>query len=429
MLKTKKAQIVNNYTNLARLEQSSRPRGEFAISKKKFVNRLIILNSQKIYFQSIIKTFLFDFFNKKMTSFYLRPWNSFFYLFYSEKNSFFFFPINENFKYYSSTSQNDRMSIRESFLFQLNYFFLDSRKNKKNKNFLDSRSFQFPMVPSTMLERSRILVAPKGSTISNGTIRGANLVRANVFIINKNLVGIKSNSKIQTIRNKFILKSISSTSLPSMSLFAQQKSQKYGAFFNKKLNFKTDDSLSILSAQMVESKKQTFNLTTNTRTQFEDSEINNPNKLSWFDSNRVLAQKEKNLPSSRISKEVRTRDSVWQSLRSLKGMSIHNSNATKTKKLLDSNRVLAQEDFLPNSSLASIRESLVTSPSTYNSVVYNLQNYQRSNQDTCLTQNPVVYEGEWVQKGDLLADGAASVKGELALGKNILIGLYALGRL
>jgi hypothetical protein len=297
------------------------------------------------------------------------------------------------------------MSIRESFLFQLDYFFLDSRKNK--------RSFKFPMVPSTMLERSRILVAPKGSTISNGTIRGENLVRANVFVLNKNLVGIKSNSKIQTIRNKFILKSISSTSLPSMSLLAQQKSQKYGAFFNKKLNFKTDDSLSILSAQMVESKKQTFNLTTNTRTQFEDSEINNPNKFSWFDSNRVLAQKEKNLPSLRISKEVRTRDSVWQSLRSLKGMSIHNSNATKTKKLLD---------FLPNSSLASIRESLVTSPSTYNSVVYNLQNYQRSNQDTCLTQNPVVYEGEWIQKGDLLADGAASVKGELALGKNILIG-------
>nr|YP_009105099.1 beta subunit of RNA polymerase [Edaphochlorella mirabilis]AIT93774.1 beta subunit of RNA polymerase [Edaphochlorella mirabilis] len=52
---------------------------------------------------------------------------------------------------------------------------------------------------------------------------------------------------------------------------------------------------------------------------------------------------------------------------------------------------------------------------------YFLQNYNRSNQDTCLTQRPVVREGEWVQKGDLLADGAASVGGELSLGKTILI--------
>lgn len=50
-----------------------------------------------------------------------------------------------------------------------------------------------------------------------------------------------------------------------------------------------------------------------------------------------------------------------------------------------------------------------------------LQIYQRSNQETCLTNRAVIKEGDWIQKGDLLADGAASVKGELALGKNILI--------
>ena len=52
---------------------------------------------------------------------------------------------------------------------------------------------------------------------------------------------------------------------------------------------------------------------------------------------------------------------------------------------------------------------------------YNLQNYNRSNQDTCLNQRPIVREGEWVQRGDLLADGSASVGGELSLGKNILV--------
>ena len=55
------------------------------------------------------------------------------------------------------------------------------------------------------------------------------------------------------------------------------------------------------------------------------------------------------------------------------------------------------------------------------SVTYPLAEYQRSNQDTCVTQRPIVQEGDWVQKGDLLADGTASVGGELALGKTILI--------
>ena len=55
------------------------------------------------------------------------------------------------------------------------------------------------------------------------------------------------------------------------------------------------------------------------------------------------------------------------------------------------------------------------------SVNYPLAQYQRSNQDTCLTQRPIVCEGDWVQRGDLLADGTASVGGELALGKTILV--------
>ena len=53
---------------------------------------------------------------------------------------------------------------------------------------------------------------------------------------------------------------------------------------------------------------------------------------------------------------------------------------------------------------------------------YWLQKYQRSNQDTSLNQRPSVEEGEWVQKGDFLSDSSASVSGELALGKNILVG-------
>jgi hypothetical protein len=52
---------------------------------------------------------------------------------------------------------------------------------------------------------------------------------------------------------------------------------------------------------------------------------------------------------------------------------------------------------------------------------YNLQNYQRSNQDTSLVQRPSVKEGEWVQTGDLIADAAASSGGELSIGQNLII--------
>lgn len=52
---------------------------------------------------------------------------------------------------------------------------------------------------------------------------------------------------------------------------------------------------------------------------------------------------------------------------------------------------------------------------------YTLQTFERSNQETALIQRPSVAEGEWVQQGDLLADCAASVKGSLALGHNLLV--------
>jgi DNA-directed RNA polymerase subunit beta len=53
--------------------------------------------------------------------------------------------------------------------------------------------------------------------------------------------------------------------------------------------------------------------------------------------------------------------------------------------------------------------------------VYNLTKYQRSNQDTCINQKPVVRKGEHVRKGQVLADGPSTSGGELALGQNILV--------
>ena len=53
--------------------------------------------------------------------------------------------------------------------------------------------------------------------------------------------------------------------------------------------------------------------------------------------------------------------------------------------------------------------------------IYNLQKFTRSNQSTTINQRPIVMIGDHVAKGDVLADGASTDQGELALGQNMLI--------
>jgi DNA-directed RNA polymerase subunit beta len=53
--------------------------------------------------------------------------------------------------------------------------------------------------------------------------------------------------------------------------------------------------------------------------------------------------------------------------------------------------------------------------------IYNLLKFQRSNQNTCITQRPLVKVGDLVQAGDIIADGPSTQLGELALGRNVLV--------
>jgi DNA-directed RNA polymerase subunit beta len=53
--------------------------------------------------------------------------------------------------------------------------------------------------------------------------------------------------------------------------------------------------------------------------------------------------------------------------------------------------------------------------------IYQLIKFRRSNQNTCITQKPVAFEGQRVKKGDVLADGPCTEDGELALGRNVLV--------
>ena len=53
--------------------------------------------------------------------------------------------------------------------------------------------------------------------------------------------------------------------------------------------------------------------------------------------------------------------------------------------------------------------------------IYSLLKYQRSNQNSCINQRPLVKVGETIELGQILADGPSTEKGELALGRNVLV--------
>jgi len=59
--------------------------------------------------------------------------------------------------------------------------------------------------------------------------------------------------------------------------------------------------------------------------------------------------------------------------------------------------------------------------------IYNLVKYQRSNQNTCINQRPIVVAADHVKAGDVIADGPATEMGELALGRNVMVAFMPWG--
>jgi len=59
--------------------------------------------------------------------------------------------------------------------------------------------------------------------------------------------------------------------------------------------------------------------------------------------------------------------------------------------------------------------------------IYNLTKFRRSNQNTCLNQKPIVFKGDDVREGQVIADGPSTQHGELALGKNVLVAFMPWG--
>ena len=68
-----------------------------------------------------------------------------------------------------------------------------------------------------------------------------------------------------------------------------------------------------------------------------------------------------------------------------------------------------------------IRATEELDPSKSGVDIYTLQKFQRSNQNTCINQRPLVNVGDRIEKGDIIADGPSTDLGDLALGRNVLV--------
>ena len=70
-------------------------------------------------------------------------------------------------------------------------------------------------------------------------------------------------------------------------------------------------------------------------------------------------------------------------------------------------------------------DKIIITEDNGNDRVYKLKKFERSNQGTCLNQKPIVDKGEKISAGQTIADGPSTKNGELALGRNILVGFMS----
>jgi DNA-directed RNA polymerase subunit beta len=80
--------------------------------------------------------------------------------------------------------------------------------------------------------------------------------------------------------------------------------------------------------------------------------------------------------------------------------------------------VNAQMSGIVNSVTAN---QITVKDNTNKKILYRLQKYRRSNQQTCINQRPIIWKGEKIKSGQILTDGPAITSSELALGQNVLV--------
>mgnify|MGYP001051989314 CR=1 FL=1 len=85
---------------------------------------------------------------------------------------------------------------------------------------------------------------------------------------------------------------------------------------------------------------------------------------------------------------------------------------------MDSGQVVTAQE---NGEIISVTGKQITVKTENGNKVYPLKKYQRSNQSTCIDQRPIVRKGQRIKCGDVIADSSSTVRGDLALGQNVLI--------
>jgi DNA-directed RNA polymerase subunit beta len=90
------------------------------------------------------------------------------------------------------------------------------------------------------------------------------------------------------------------------------------------------------------------------------------------------------------------------------------------------NQIAIDSGVTVNAQLAGIVNSVTANQITIKDnnnrkILYRLQKYRRSNQQTCVNQRPIVWKGEKIQSGQILTDGPSITSSELALGQNVLV--------
>jgi len=85
-------------------------------------------------------------------------------------------------------------------------------------------------------------------------------------------------------------------------------------------------------------------------------------------------------------------------------------------------RVTAQEIAVKPDKAGPLKQPTQAGTDGQGNDIYKLVKYQRTNQDTCYNQRPLVRIGDKIVNGQVIADGPATRNGELALGRNILVG-------
>jgi DNA-directed RNA polymerase subunit beta len=91
----------------------------------------------------------------------------------------------------------------------------------------------------------------------------------------------------------------------------------------------------------------------------------------------------------------------------------------ETAAILDSSMVI--KSYCQGTVLFSSANSIKILDDANQSITYYLRKYYRSNQETCINQRPIVWSGEEVFSGQIIADGPSTNDGELSLGKNLTI--------